>query len=279
MTLRGTALVVGGASGIGQETVFAFAEAGCKAVVVADLNNEGAEATSQQSKLYAVNPDYESFNFHVDVANENSVNEMAQNAAQALGGRIDYFVNCAGISNISPFPISDIDTAHFDRVLKVNLYGIINCMKAVSKIMQKQDPIALQASTPRSKRHPTERLSRGSIINLSSVNALVVNSGSTAYSTSKIGVISATKVAALDLAKDHIRVNAVLPGCTDTPMLNAAFEAVPELEQMCIGMTPLGRLASADEIADMIVQLCSPAASYMTGSVVVVDGGMSAMSM
>ncbi|KAF2465946.1 NAD(P)-binding protein [Lindgomyces ingoldianus] len=275
MPLTGTALVVGGGSGIGQETAFAFAEAGCKAVAIADINENNAQKAAEQSKEYAVNPAYQSFSIKVDVVDEDSVQNMVDIAVKALGGRIDYFVNCAGAPNMSSFPISDLNTKHFDRVVRINLYGTVNCMKAVSKAMQSQEPTSFIPETRRTSRHPERLLGRGSIVNLGSVNSIMANAGNMSYVTAKHAIVAATKVAALDLAKDLIRVNVVLPGGTDTPMLTSTIDRLPHFRQLLIDRTPLHRLASTDEIANTIVHICSPGASYMTGATVVIDGGLS----
>jgi NAD(P)-dependent dehydrogenase (short-subunit alcohol dehydrogenase family) len=190
---------------------------------VADINEENARKTAQQSSEYAADPTYQSFGIHVDVADEQSVQKMVETAVKGLGGRIDYFVNCAGAPNMSSFPISDLNTEHYDRVVRINLYGTINCMKAVSAIMKSQEPLPYIPSTRRASRHPERSLGRSSIVNLGSVNSILANPGNMSYVTSKHAVLAATKVAALDLAKNMIRVNVVLPGPTDTPMLASTF--------------------------------------------------------
>lgn len=162
---------------------------------------------------------------------------------------------------------------HLDRVIRVNLYGTIYCMKVVSKAMQSQEPLEFAPETRRAIRHPEKVLGRGSIVNLASVNSIMANPGNLAYVTAKHGVLGATKVAALDLAKDLIRVNAVLPGGTDTPLLASAMERVSNFRQRLAERIPSHRLASVDEIADTIIHICSPAATYMNGAAVVIDGG------
>lgn len=259
---------------------------------MADINEEKARETAQQSTKYAADPTYHSFGVHVDVVDEESVQQMVETAVTRLGGRIDYFVNCAGVcvpisilgtlltrskaANMSGHPVSNLNMKHFDHVMRVNLYGTVNCMKAVSAAMKSQESTSSIPSTRRTSRHPERAADRGCIVNIGSVNSIMANPGNMSYVTSKHAILAATKVAALDLAVKNIRVNVVLPGGTDTPMLSSTSERFPGFRQDLLARTPLKRLASTSEIADTIIYICSPAASYVTGSTVVVDGGLTA---
>ncbi|KAF2688432.1 oxidoreductase [Lentithecium fluviatile CBS 122367] len=274
MLLSGVALVTGGGSGIGQEVAFAFAESRYKAVAVADINEENAQKSAEESKKYAMNPAYQSIAIKMDVVDEESVQNMVDTTLETLGGRIDYFVNCAGVPSMSNFPISDMNLEHFDRVVRINLYGAVNCLKVVSRAMRSQEPITFTPETPRLRRYPARPLGRGSMVNSGSVSSIMASPGNPAYTAAKHAILGLTRVAALDLAGDLIRVNAVLPGATDTPMLADTMAMIPEFRQQLAAATPASRLATADEIADTIVHICNPSATYMTGAVVVIDGGL-----
>ncbi|KAF2123199.1 hypothetical protein BDV96DRAFT_481139 [Lophiotrema nucula] len=142
--------------------------------------------------------------------------------------------------------------------------------------MQSREPPPFTPPAARTSRHPDSIIGRGVIVNLGSVNSIIANLGNSAYVTANHAIVAASKVAALDLAKDLIRVNVVLPGGTDTPMLASTIKRWPEFRQNLIDRTPLRRLASTDEIANTIVHLCSSAASFITDSTIVIDGGLTA---
>lgn len=153
--------------------------------------------------------------------------------------------------------------------MDINIKGTLLCVRAVSKAMSKQDPL-----TYTSPRYGTRSLGRGSIVNLGSVNSYMAAPGMSSYVASKHAVVGITKSAAMDCIKYHIRVNSVCPAFTDTAMLRAGFGRAPGLEQIVATATPLRRSAVAEEVADYIVFLCSPSASYINGTGQIIDSGI-----
>jgi NAD(P)-dependent dehydrogenase (short-subunit alcohol dehydrogenase family) len=242
------ALVTGAGSGIGRETALLLASAGA-IVVAADLNEEGAQQTVAQIEKAAG----KSIAVRVDIGDEASIVAMFE-AVHARLGRLDVLVNNAGIYPKTSFV--DTSAEKWDRVLRVNLRGTFLCMREAVKQMQ-------AARTG------------GSIINISSVASLqpvIFDNGD--YGASKAGVNNLTKVAALEFAADRIRVNAVLPGGVATEGAAAStkvHQAHGPITQP--GRMPLGRMGVAADIASAVLFFASPAADYVTGQLLAVDGG------
>ncbi|KAI1745443.1 NAD(P)-binding protein [Xylaria scruposa] len=265
----GIALITGAASGIGRETAFAFAEAGVTGVAFADLNEQGAQAAAEESKTYATNGDYRCIAIHVNICDEDSVQKMVDTAVKEFG-RIDYCVNSAGIGNTSGAVMPNLKVDFFSKIMDINVKGTMLCNRAVARAMAQQEPL-----TYTSRRYGTRSLGRGSIVNLGSTNSYVAVPGMMGYTTSKHAVIGVTKSAALDCAQFHIRVNALCPAWVDTPMMQASLVRVPTLGQLIKTASPLHRAAIPEEVADCIVFLCSPSASYINGAGLLVDAGLS----
>ena len=152
--------------------------------------------------------------------------------------------------------VTELEEADWDRILDVNLKGVWLSMKHELQPM-------LEAGA-------------GSIVNTSSIAGLVGIRNSTAYTASKHGVVGLTKAAALKVAGRGVRVNAICPGSVQTPMLERVFDVQPERRAAYAAAEPLGRIATPGEVADVVVFLCSDAASYVTGAAVPVDGGWAA---
>jgi NAD(P)-dependent dehydrogenase (short-subunit alcohol dehydrogenase family) len=237
------ALVTGASSGIGQATARAFADAGA-AVVLADNN---AQAVRQASE--ALNDaGHRTTAVACDVSDEEQAAAMVKRAVTAFG-RLDMAYNNAGI--LGPMcDMTEETAAGFDEVQAVNLRGIWTCMKHELLHMRKQG--------------------NGAIVNCSSLGGLVGLSGRAAYHASKHGVIGLTKSAALDNATKGIRVNAVCPGCIDTPMGGAID---PAAMKAFLKDQPIGRMGRPEEVAAAVLWLCSPAASFVLGVALPVDGG------
>ena len=242
------ALVTGAGSGIGRETALLLASAGAT-VVAADLNEEGAQQTVAQIEQAAG----KAIALKVDIGDEASVVAMFE-AVRAKLGRLDILVNNAGIYPKTSFV--DTPAEKWDRVMRINLRGTFLCMREAVKQMQAGG-------------------TGGSIINISSVASLqpvIFDNGD--YGASKAGVNNLTKTAALEFAEDRIRVNAVLPGGVATEGAAAStksHKAHGPITQP--GRMPLGRIGVAADIASAVLFFASPAADYVTGQLLAVDGG------
>lgn len=236
-------IVTGAASGIGHATALRFSLEGCRVSAW-----DAAPCTHCP-------PDW--LSLPVDVADAEAVNRAARAVAEHFG-RIDILVNNAGILRDGLLVkwkdgavVSQMSDEDFNRVIDVNLKGVFHCTRAVVPYMI--------------------RAGGGVILNASSVVALYGNFGQTNYIASKAGVIGMTKVWARELGRYRIRVNAVAPGLVETPILKNMPERT--LEEMR-RRTPLGRLGRPEEIAEAYVWLASDSASFITGAVLSVDGGI-----
>lgn len=243
------AIVTGAASGIGRSIAMLFAQEGAK-VVVADIMDEQGMETVRMIKERGGDAIF----VHADVSKEDDIKNMIKKAVDVYG-RLDIVVNNAGIEGAA------MDTANypenvFDKVIAVNLKGVwLGIKYAVPELI---------------------RSGGGSIINIASILGLVGLAGASAYNASKGGVIQLTRTAALEYAKYNIRVNAIAPGFIETPMVSRAFSEHPELREFVLKMIPLGRLGKPEEVAKTALFLASDDSSYVTGSVLVVDGGWTA---
>ncbi|KAL6721050.1 hypothetical protein ACLMJK_000150 [Lecanora helva] len=265
--VQGVALITGAASGIGKETAFGFAEVGAAGVVFADIDGAGAAIAQGKSKTFATNPDYRSLAVHVDVTDPGSVQAMVDTTTRELG-RIDYSVNSAGVGTDSVTPVSHASIEEFDKIININMRGTMLCTRAVSEAMSKQIPLSYEG------RNGKKDLGRGSIVNLGSANSYIAVAGKMPYTAAKHAVIGITKSAALDNKAHHIRVNAVCPGWVSTTMMERDVQKTPQLPQIIQAIGPLGRMAEPEGIGDVIVFLCSPAASYVNGTGLIVDSGL-----
>jgi NAD(P)-dependent dehydrogenase (short-subunit alcohol dehydrogenase family) len=238
-------LVTGGAQGIGEACCRRFAREGAK-VVIADMDDaRGTGLASELGGLYV----------HCDVGEKAQVDALVA-AAITAHGRIDVLVNNAGIFKACDF--LDITEADFDAVLRVNLKGAFLVAQAVAREMA--------------------RAGRGSIVNMSSVNGTLAIPSIASYNVSKGGINQLTRVMALSLADQGIRVNAVAPGTIATELAAKAVLTSEEAKARIMSRTPLRRLGEPAEIADTVAFLASDAASYITGEIVVVDGGRMALN-
>ena len=233
-------IVTGGAQGIGEACCRRFARDGAQ-VVVADIDDARGQALAAElGGLYV----------HCDVGDRAQVDTLVQKAA-LTHGRIDVLVNNAGIFKAADF--LDISEADFDAVLRINLKGSFLVGQAVAREMAKAG--------------------RGAIVNMSSVNGTLTIPTIASYNVSKGGINQLTRVMALALADKGVRVNAVAPGTIATELAAKAVLTSEEAKARIMSRTPMKRLGEPSEIADTVAYLASDAASYITGEIVVVDGG------
>lgn len=236
-------VVTGGGRGIGRATALRMASEGAR-VVIADFDQEGAqsaaaEVQSKGGRAHAAK---------VDVSERASVKKLVE-TVMGEHGQLDAWVNNAGI--IADSSLAKLTDENMEKVIKVNLMGTFICAQEAAAVMK-----------PRKK---------GVILNAASVVALYGNFGQTNYVASKCGVIGMTKVWARELGKDGIRVNAVAPGFIETDMTKSI---PPKVTEMLVAKVPLQRMGKADEIASVYAFLASDDASYVTGTVISVDGGV-----
>ena len=233
-------VVTGGAQGIGEACIRRFAREGAL-VVVADIDDaRGAALAGEIGGMYV----------HCDVGDKAQVDALVAQT-MAVHGRIDVLVNNAGIFRAADF--LEVTEADFDTVLRINLKGSFLVGQAVAREMAK--------------------VGRGSIVNLSSVNGMLAIPTIASYNVSKGGINQLTRVMALALADKGIRVNAVAPGTIATELAAKAVLTSEEAKARIMSRTPMKRLGDPSEIADTVAYLASDAASYITGEIVVVDGG------
>lgn len=242
------ALITGGASGIGRTTAIAFATEGAS-VVVADRDIKEAAETAKLinatgGKAIAV---------QVDVSKSAEVAAMLEATIKTYS-RLDIAVNNAGIGGVSK-PLPDYPEDVWRKVLDVNLTGVWLCMKEEIPHILKQG---------------------GAIVNVSSLAGLNGFPGFGAYAAAKHGVIGITRTAALEYAKAGLRVNAICPAFTETPMIDDLKMASAKLGERLPRIMPIGRLATTEEIAGTILFLASENASYINGIAMPIDGGASA---
>jgi NAD(P)-dependent dehydrogenase (short-subunit alcohol dehydrogenase family) len=241
------ALVTGAAAGMGMATARAFAEAGA-AVVLADFKEDAVKAAAEE--LAAAG--HKALAVRCDVSDDEQVEAMVERAVAEFG-RLDCAFNNAGVmAKIAPTADSTRD--EWDRVIGVNLRGVWACMKYELRQMQRQGG--------------------GAIVNNASVGALTGNPGISSYIASKHGVVGLTRTAALEYVKHGIRVNAVNPGLIDTQVARDVVAGDERAYGEIAKNVPIGRAGRPEEIASAVLWLCSPAASYVVGHALTVDGGM-----
>ncbi|MFQ5878971.1 MAG: SDR family oxidoreductase [Dehalococcoidia bacterium] len=244
------ALITGGSSGIGRASSVAFAREGAK-VIVADVDAEGGEETVRMIE----DTGGEATFVKADVSKAAEVEAMVSKAVETHG-RLDCAFNNAGIVGPSFVTATNWTEEDWDRVISINLKGVWLCMKYEIPQMLRQGG--------------------GAIVNTSSAAGLVgspMGMSGAAYVASKHGVIGLTKTAALEFAKQGVRVNAVCPSWIRTPMTESLAGGDPELAAQIAARYPMGRAGTPEEVAEAVVWLCSDAASFVTGHAMTVDGG------
>lgn len=242
------ALVTGGAGGMGRAISTAFAAAGAK-VVVADVDDVGGAETIRLAEAAGGEAVY----VWCDVSSAAAVEAAVGVAVDRFGG-LHCAVNAAAIEN-ETLPLADCDDEVFDRMQAVNVRGVFLSMKYELRAM-------LAAGT------------RGAIVNIASTNSVRPQPNQPAYTTSKHAVLGMTRSAAIDYAAHGIRINAILPGSIDTPMLRNAMERRGRVESEVVSrLSLIGRFGRPDEIAQAALWLCSDGASFTMGHALAVDAG------
>lgn len=240
------AIVTGGGQGLGREMAFALAEAGADVVVV-QRSVEVAEKTAVEIRQLGG----DSFALKVDVSKPKDVQSMVDTVMEKYG-KIDILINNAGIGGEGT-PFLELTEEKWDMMMDIHLKGTFLCCQAVGREMVKAE--------------------KGSIVNMSSMSGFIVNrpQGQSAYNTAKAAIAHFTESLGAEWAKYNVRVNAVAPGYMKTPM--TAKSLASERGKEWFAMTPMGRAGEPYEIKGLALYLASPASSFVTGSVVQIDGG------
>jgi NAD(P)-dependent dehydrogenase (short-subunit alcohol dehydrogenase family) len=240
------AIVTGASSGIGRATVELFAREGAS-VVAADVMDKEGQSLADELVARGLSVNY----VHADVSHEPDVAAM-MHAALGHYGRVDVLFNNAGVEG-EQAPTAEASLENWDRVIGINLKGVFLGLKhGIATMLQHGG---------------------GSIINNASVAGLVGFPGIPAYCASKGGVIQLTRTAALEYATQNVRVNCLCPGVIDTPMVQRFTHGQADVQAQMTAMEPVGRLGRADEVAELALFLASDRSSFVTGTVIPVDGG------
>ena len=241
-------LITGALTGIGRAAAVAFARKGAR-VVVSGRHNDKGQALATELRALGAEAEF----IRADVQKEDDVRALVEKTV-AKFGRLDVAVNNAGVEG-QLGPIQDATVENFKAVHETNVVGVFLSMKHELRAMAGQ--------------------SSGSIVNITSTYGHKAAAGATAYVSSKFAIEGLTKSVALEQGNSGIRVNAVAPGPTDTAMLDR-FTGTAEVNDALVATVPLRRRGTTDELANAIVFISSPEASYISGTVFEVDGGMSA---
>ncbi len=248
------ALVTGAASGIGRVTAQAFAREGAKVIVSTDLNIKGGEETVDLIKTAGGEATF----VKCDVSKAVEVEAMVNKAVETYGS-LDYAFNNAGIGpdgkRLPVVEIVECPEEIWDRTIDINLKGVFLCMKYEIRQMLKQE--------------------RGAIVNTSSVGAFKAVPGFAAYDASKTGLVGLSRAAAMECATSGIRVNVICPAPTRRTLLfDNLTGSDPEAIANMMNVIPMGRIAEPEDMAEAVIWLCSDSASFITGHIMPVDGGM-----
>lgn len=241
-----SAIITGGGSGIGQATALRLAEEKVNIVVV-DVNEKGGNETVELVKKLGVDAIF----VKADVSKKDEVKNYVEKAAEKFN-KIDYFFNNAGISGSGKFYL-DTSLEEIDQIVGINLMGALYGARYVAENMLKNGG--------------------GSIVNTASSAGVIGQDSVVTYSATKHGIIGLTKSLVAEYAKDGLRVNAIAPGPTETPMVREFYAANPEMKENATGGIPQKRLGTPEEVAELVTFLLTSKAQYINGEVVRIDGG------
>lgn len=241
-----SAIITGGGSGIGQATALRLAEEKVNIIVV-DVNEKGGNETVELVKKLGVDAIF----VKADVSKKEEVKNYVEKAAEKFN-KIDYFFNNAGISGSGKFYL-DTSLEEIDQIVGINLMGALYGARYVAENMLKNGG--------------------GSIVNTASSAGVIGQDSVVTYSATKHGIIGLTKSLVAEYAKDGLRVNAIAPGPTETPMVREFYAANPEMKENATGGIPQKRLGTPEEVAELVTFLLTSKAQYINGEVVRIDGG------
>ena len=253
-------LITGGSSGIGRAAALAFAKQGARVAIAARGMERGNQVVREIEAAGGT-----AIFVPTDVSQSSQVSALIEKTVAAFG-RLDCAFNNAATFEEPLVMTADFTEEQFDRSIAFNLKSVWLCMKQEIRQMLAQDPPG------------------GAIVNTSSVNGLGAARNAALYSAAKAGVLALTKAAALEYARHGIRVNALVAGAFQTPLLSDMIDRVSggdagvrdTIEKKYMEVSPFGRIGRPEEAAETVVWLCSDAASYITGHSMIVDGGMTA---
>ncbi len=246
-----TAFITGGGTGIGRAVAMALAEEGCLVTVA------GRTAATLEETVKLIIENGGSARYAIACVTDEKAVKAGVAIAVGESGRLDFAINSAGIDGgDNAMMTTEYDSDVFDQMMATNVRGMFLSMKYELIQMEKQG--------------------FGSIVNISSGAGLVGVAGYSGYSASKHAEIGMTKSSAIEYASKGIRINAICPGLVDTPLIAKMIEDSPELHEHLLASHPIGRIARASEVADVITWLCSDKSSYMIGAAIPLDGGYTA---
>jgi NAD(P)-dependent dehydrogenase (short-subunit alcohol dehydrogenase family) len=267
MDVPGVALITGAGSGIGRACAEVFARDGCSGLALIDINEDTLKSLKAEIDEKTYLPAGQPLRVQIyicDVINEEQVSQVFMEVAETFT-RIDYVASAAGIALQHKGRIADAESKDWKRLLNVNLDGTFHVLRAAVKIMLKQEPILSSIDG--------RPLQRGSIVNFSSIKGVIATPMSAAYNTSKHAIIGLTKSASEDYTKDGLRINAICPGYTATPLVMDDPSIRESVEKIVAANVPMGRMALVHEVADGVVYLSGGRSSFVTGASLFVDGG------
>jgi NAD(P)-dependent dehydrogenase (short-subunit alcohol dehydrogenase family) len=238
-------LITGAASGIGAAAARIFAREGAR-LVLSDVQTELGEQVAKELNAQGGEAHF----IPADVSREQDVKQLVARSVELLG-TLECAFNNAGIV-APPALLHETSLENWDRTLAINLTGVFLCMKEEISVMLERGG--------------------GAIVNTASGAGLIATPGMSPYCASKHAILGITKTAAVENAQAGVRVNAVLPGSTDTPLIQSVMNASPPTKKMILASTPTGRLGLPEEIAEAAVWLCSDRASYVSGESMLIDG-------